>query len=358
MLTREIARLEGQFKTFDLDRTYSMQIGVPVTQYDSARQGYEIGFSEGSQIRMSDPVNYHTYMLAFRNAGDVNFLPIGDSTAARNFSQRNGFSTQDDMAGQAAIQIAFRLADAPPTLGGGQDTVRADILAARLISQTGAVLYDFGNTAAARSSPTRRADGVSNSPVLKAADTQDFRVGMTSAEAEALGTRGFNVKLGVQGASVLAFFNGLKVVAPTWARCGDLEFGFQDCMAKVQGGVRPPSFVDCVAVKVEADDSNPVQKVTAVASEQHLAFDPATLLGALRGKCGPPTYVRNEGSNLVWVGRDPANPDSPASQVLADVRQQGQDNARETVLVVIVTPYEDPHPKAPSAPTVSAAPKL
>jgi len=358
VLIREIARLEGQFKTFDLDRTYSMQIGVPVQQYDPARQGYEIGFNEGSQIGMSDPVNYHSYNLAFRNAGDVNFLPIGDSTAARNFSQRNGFSTQGDMAGQAAIQIAFRLADAPPTLGRGQDTVRADILAARLVSQTGSVLYDFGNTAAANSSPTRSADGVSNSPMLKAVDTQGFRVGMTSAEAEALGTRGFKVKLGQQGASVLAFFNGLKVATPTWARCGNLEFGFQDYMARAQGGAPPPIFVDCVAVKVEAGSGGTSQTVTAVSSEQHLASDPASLLAALRGKYGPPTYVRNNGSNLVWVGRDPAHPDAPASQIVADVSQQGQDGARETLLSVVVTSYEDPHPKAPPAPTVSAAPKL
>lgn len=360
VLTREISRIEGQFRTFDLDQAYSMRIGVQVMQYDAGRRGYQIGFGESSGIQMTDPVTYHTYRLAFRNAADVNFVQIGDPTAARNFSQQNGFDTQRDVAGQAALQIAFRLADAPPTLGSGGDTVRADILAARLVSQAGAVLYDFGNTSAANSSPTRSADGASDMPTLKAADTQGFRVGMMSAEAEALGSRGWQTKLGPQGSTTIALFNGLEQTSPRWAKCGTLEYGFPDPMAMFQGSLQAPKFTECVAVKLSAATApGAPQTVTEVSAQQHLSTsDVGPLLAALRGKYGPPTYVRNDGSNLVWIGRDPAHPDSPSVQVMADVQQNGQGTSRETTLTVAIQPYVDPRPKPPPAPPTSTAPKL
>ena len=361
VLTREIARLEGQFRTFDLDRVYSMRIGVPIKQFNPEQRGYSIGFGEGSQISLNDPVTYHGFRLAFRNAGDVNFVPMVDATAARNFAQQNGLDMHRESAGQGAIQIAFRLADAPPSLNGDGDTVRADILAARLVSRTSAVMYDFGNTAAASASPTRTADGVSADPMLKAVDTQGFRVGMTLEEAEALGSRGWKTKLNSQpGDTTVVFFNGMTVDRPAWVRCGTVEHGYQDPMAMMTGGQQTPPFADCVAVKLDsAIGPGAPRKLATIATEQRLATaDSAALLTALRTKYGVPTYVRNDGTNLVWIGRDPANPDTPAVQVMADVSQNGQGTERQTILLIEIQAYADPRPKPAPTPPAAAGPKL
>ena len=362
VLTREIARLESQFQTFDLDRVYSMRIGVPIKQFNPEQRGYSIGFSEGSQISLSDPVTYRTFRLAFRNASDVNFVPAADATAARNFAQKNGLDMQRESAGDGAIEIAFRLADAPPSLNGSGDTVRADILAARLVSQTGAVMYDFGNTTAATASPARSADGVGAMPMLKAVDTQGFRVGMTMEEVEALGSRGWKTRIATQpNDEKIVFFNGLTAERTNWVRCGTMERGYIDPRLLIGGGIpQMPPFADCVAVKLNTTIGALVPKTLAsLATEQRLATsDSAALLAALRTKYGVPTYVRNDGTNLVWIGRDPANPDSPAVQVMADVSLNGQGAARQTVLMIEIQAYADPRPKPAPAPPAAAGPKL
>ena len=118
--------MEGEFRTFDLDKVYSMRIGVPVLQYAPAKGGFPLGFGESSSIGLADPVTGHGYALAFRNAADVALVPFADPTSARDFSQRFGFNTQFDQAGTAVLEMAYRLVDAPPSVQ-GRDVLRADI---------------------------------------------------------------------------------------------------------------------------------------------------------------------------------------------------------------------------------------
>ena len=357
VLTREISRLEGAFHTFDLDRTYAMRIDVNVLQYDPQRGGFPLDFGPASQIQMNDPASFHSYALAFRNADDADVVAVGDATAARNLAQANRLDTQGTIAGRATLQMVFRLADAPPTLNNAPDTVRADILAARLLNGDGSVLHDFGSLASQGAATARAADGTPAVPVLKVADVQGFRIGMPMAEAEALGSRGWTTKLGPEGLATVLFFNGMKPATATWARCGGMEYGSPDPMALYAGVAATPQFTDCVGVRLDGNASpGSSHTVVAMASRQLLgSTSPATVLASLRGKFGSPTYVRNQGNNLVWLGRDPAHLDAPPVQVTADVRENPEAGVHGTVLTVTVEPYRDPHPKpVPQAASVAA----
>ena len=97
--------------------------------------------------------------------------------------------------------------------------------------------------------------------------------------------------------------------------------------------------------------------VTAVTTRQRLSGTSAeALLGAVKAKYGPPLYTRNDGTNLDWVGRDPANRDGAPVEIIADVRP---DNGGSSLLLTVwEKPYQDPRPK-PAAPAPAAlAPKL
>lgn len=188
VLAREITRLQQQFRTFDLARVYDVRLRTELRQYDTARGGYALGLGEDSFIPIRDPATSKDYGLEFRNTGDVNFIPVGDATAARTFAERSRLNTQGPLAGMVVLQMAFRLADAPPVVDqGGPLMVRADILAARVLnSSTGAVIYDFGLTPASRSPSGSSAERIAGGQAaLKAADVQGLRLGMAQAEAEA-----------------------------------------------------------------------------------------------------------------------------------------------------------------------------
>jgi len=349
VLTREIARIEGMFKSFDLDRMYVMRLDVPLRQYDGERQRYPIGFGESSQIGLSDPMTGHSYALAFRNADDLSFVRVSDGMAVRNFAQRFRFSTQGDSAG-AALEVAYRLMDAPPRLGGGADTVRADILAARLLTQNGQLIYNFGPTKAFAQGPARGADSVPGPTVLKAVDTQGFRVGVPFTEADGLGTRGWKVKVGGNEHDGTAqHYNGLAQPAAqppmAWATCGEIEFGVPDFAACSMGGGRIPAFADCAAVKTKPQPGG-ANAIVGVSTEQFLAgADLETLPMALRAKYEPPSYVRNNGTNLVWAGRDPVQVENAQVQVTADVQKIGQGTEARVQMTVDIRPYVDPTPK-------------
>ena len=356
VLDREIARLKEAFRTFDLDRVYSMRIGVAVDQYDPQRQGYPLDFGPSSIVPLTDPATFHEYALAFRNADAADFLAVGDAAAARSFAERNAFDMQGSQAGQGTLQLAFRLVDAPPTLDNAHDTVRADIVAARLLGQNGTVIHDFGILAPSRTAAEHGAGGL---PVLKTADVQGFHVGMSVTDAESLGGRGWATTLGPDGLNVIAFFNGLQSAKPTWARCGSLEYGLPDPQAFYVGAA-PPSYKDCIGVRLDGPATpGSSRQVDTIVSRQHLgAADPAKLLDALRAKYGLPVYVRNNGTDLVWLGHDPARPDASPLQVTADVHDEiTASGAHETVLDVSEKPYADPRPK-PVVQSAAAAAKL
>ena len=101
------------------------------------------------------------------------------------------------------------------------------------------------------------------------------------------------------------------------------------------------------------------RKVDTLVSRQHLgAADPGKLLEALRAKYGAPVYVRNNGTDLVWLGRDPTRPDASPLQITADVHGEITANgSHETVLDVGEKPYADPRPK-PVVQATAAAAKL
>ncbi len=310
-LDREIARLEGLFGTFDLDRVYQMRIGVPIQQYDADKGGYPVGFGDTSRIGLTDPVTYHALSLMFRNATDVATIPVPDATAARNLAQRNAFDTHSAQASQGVLQMSYRLVDAPPSLQ-GQDVLRADVLSARVLSQAGQVVHDFGSLAASAVAVSRNADGTSEQPVLKSADLQGFHVGMTAAEADALGTRGWKAVRGGAGSDEALYFNGLQAASPDYATCADVTFGFPDQQSYFTGAVGAPTYTDCVAVKFapgsRGSGDAAARRVVGVVTQQRLPGTATeSLATAVKVKYGTPLYTRNNGNgvNLAWVGRDP-----------------------------------------------------
>ena len=359
VLTREIARMEGEFRTFDLDKVYTMRIGVPVLQYDPAKGGFPLGFGDSSSIALSDPVTYHGYALAFRNAADMSFIPFADPSSARNFSQRYGFNTQNQQAGTAVLEMAYRLVDAPPSVQ-GRDVLRADILTARLVTQTGQPIHDFGATMASKTAVARNADGTTDLPVLKSVDVQGFHVGMPEAEADALASRGWKTKRGGAGLDMALFFNNLSAGSPDYAACGGVVFGSPDQAAYFAGISSLPTYSDCVAMTYEpgsGERHSDARASTALTAQQHLSGTSAkALLGAVKAKYGPPLYARNGGTNLDWVGRDPAHRESPPLEIIADVR--ADTGGGGYVLTVQEKPYQDPRPKPAASAPIATVPKL
>ena len=336
-----------------------MRIGVPLLQYAPAKGGFPLGFGESSSIGLADPVTGHGYALAFRNATDAGLVPFADPVSARNFAQRFGFNTQFDQAGTVVVEMAYRLVDAPPSVQ-GRDVLRADILTARLITQTGQPVYDFGATAASRSTVARNADGTSELPVLKSVDVQGFHLGMSEEEAEALAGRGWKTERGGAGFDMALFFNNLGAGSPDYAACADVVFGSPDQQAYFAGVSTLPTYSDCAALTFEPGSGQrhaDARLVTAVTTRQRLSgTSTEALLGAVKAKYGPPLYTRNDGTNLDWVGRDPANRDGAPVEIIADVRP---DNGGSSLLLTVQEkPYQDPRPK-PAAPAPAAtAPKL
>jgi hypothetical protein len=103
-------------------------------------------------------------------------------------------------------------------------------------------------------------------------------------------------------------------------------------------------------------------RVGQVAAQQFLAGgDAGTLRRALEEKYGKPTYVRGGGSDLMWVGRDPAKPDGEPVKIEALVGTEGgQAGGSRVVLQVSLAPYVDlqrPKPVA-AQPAVSGGPRL
>ena len=223
VIEREIARYQAAFQTLDLAKIYDVRLNVEIRQYDADRGGYTLPLSEDSFIRITNPATFKEYGLQFRNPGDVSIVPIADPTAARAFAAKSRLNMEGLLAGYGTLQIAFRLVEAPPALDTNEPPmVRADIISARLLNNSGAVIYDFGLTPAARSAASWSSTEVPGQPVLKAADVQGMRLGMTGAEAEAIAAKGWTTKRGSQQTGQKLWFNDLEVRQGNWAVCGDL----------------------------------------------------------------------------------------------------------------------------------------
>ena len=368
VLAREIARLQQQFQNVDLARVYTVRLRTELRQYDATHGGYVLGLSEDSFIPVNDPATFKNYGLQFRNPGDVNFIRIGDANAARAFAERSRLNTQSPLAGFVVLEMAFRLVNAPPMVDqGGPLMVRADVLSARVLnSSTGAVVYEFGLTPAASRSPSGAgAESVARGQAeLKAVDVQGLHLGMPQSEAEAIASHGWTTKRGAQQAGQVLWFNDLQARQDDWAVCGDLTNGTPPPM-ELMVGASPPPYRDCIGydfARVGASNGPYSDRLGQVASEQFLAVgDTATLRRALEDKYGNPTYVRNGGCDLVWVGRDPAKPDGEPVKIEATLRvENGQGAHNHIVLQVSMVPFVDPQRPQPvvGPPAVSGGPKL
>ena len=360
VLTREIARLEGQFASLDLSRTYVMRLGTQLRQYDGARGGYPLGLSPESFVPVNDPATYQQFGLQFRNSEEVAFLPVGDVTAARNFAQRYGLSTQYENAGDVVAEFAFRLAEAPPAVDGGTTIVRADIVAARVLTRTGQPMWDFGPTAAGRV-PALQAAAPGAQPMLKAADVQGVRVGMPMAEGTGIASRAYPTGQGGR------WFRNLKPDAASSSsnlgtdkqvRCGLDPLSLNDEMMRRQLGESTDTTVATASEACVGIDED--QKVTPGAAPMIARVTSGQLLEgttvevvrqALMEKYGSPTYTRGGGQVLRWIGRDPARVDGGLVSVTAriDTRREGG-----VLLGVEAVPYVDPNPR--SAPVPASAP--
>ena len=365
VLTREIARLEGQFASLDLNRTYLMRLGTQLRQYDGSRAGYPLGLSPESFVPVNDPATYQQFGLQFRNSEEVGFLPVGDVTAARNFAQRYGLSTQYENAGDVVAELVFRLAEAPPAVDGGTTIVRADIVAARVLTRNGQPMWDFGPTAAGRA-PAPQAAVPGAQPTLKAADVQGIRVGMPVAEGAGIASRAYTTGQGRR------WFRELKPNAASSSsnlgtnkevRCGLDPLSISDEMMRRQMGESTDATVSdaseaCVGIDAaERKDSGEPELIGRVTSGQRLGgASSEAVRQALMEKYGPPTYTRGGGQVLQWIGRDPARTDGGEVSVTAriDPRREGG-----VLLGVEATPYVDPNPRAAPMPvSAPSAPRL
>ena len=366
VLTREIARLEGQFAALDLSRVYGMRIGTAIRGYDGNRGGYAIPFDADSFLPMNDPSNYHAYALSFRNIDEVNFIPLSDTGAARNFAQRHAINTStgpDGNAANAIFEIAIRLAEAPPAVGSGRTPVRADILAARILNQAGQPIWDFGQTTAGRGpAPVTGAPGAG--PVLRAADIQGLRLGMPVAEATGIASRLYPTEQsrGVRGRR---HFRGMTQPVVENTRCG-LDAGRAvdytsnpaiAAAARLQDVNEPPLVNDaseaCIGydTPAAATGQGASDTVVRVTSGQRLSgVNPEAVRNALIEKYGPPTHNRSEGRLLQWIGRDPARPDG--GRVVVTARIDNRRTGGDLVLGVDVAPWPEPA----AGPTATPAP--
>lgn len=363
VLGREIARTQQQFENFDVGKTFSIRLRTDLRQYDTARSGYALGLSEESFITLHDLATFKDYSLHFRNISEANFIGVGDPNAARAFAQRTRLNMQGPLAGSVVLQMAFRLVEAPPLLdNGGPLVVRADVLAARVLdSSTGHVIFDFGLTQAANRSMSGAESGTQST--LKAAEVQGLHLGMSQTEADAIASRGWTTKRGSPQAGQELWFNGLQVRQDDWAVCGDLINGFPPPM-DFTAGVSPPSYKDCIGygfARVGAGNGAYSDRVGQVASEQFLAGgDAGTLRRALEEKYGKATYVRDGGSDLVWVGRDPSKPDGEPVKIEAKLGVETGPARNRVVLQILMTPYVDPRRPQPAVaqPSATGGPKL
>lgn len=368
VLAREIARLEGQFAALDLGRVYLMRVGTQLRQYDGQRGGYPISLNPEAYISISDPVTSRPFGLQFRNVEDIAVVPVGDTTAARNFAQRHGLNTQYEIAGDVVLELAIRLIEAPPAIASGITIVRADIAAARISTRNNQPMWDFGLTSAGRApAPTAAAPG--SMPILKAADIQGVRVGMPAAEAAGIASRAYpteryrsdqggrwyrNITPGADRGG----FNNTDI------RCGlDAVSAYDAAMSFAQGGSLsdiPVADVSEACFGYDAamgDGIVPRGMIARISSGQRLpgaTFE--VVRQALTEKYGTPTYTRQEGRTLQWIGRDPGRQDGSLVAITAriEARQGGG-----VVLGVDAAAYVDPiQRRAPVPASAPSAPRL
>ncbi len=371
VMAREMARLEGQFASLDLNRVYAMRINTQLHQYDSARRGYALGFTPDTFVPIGDPVTGRRYDLQFRNLDEVGFLPVGDAVAARNFAQSHAFNTQYDNAGLVILDFVIRFAEAPPEVSGGSTVIRADIVAGRIITPSGQPVWDFGRTAAgAVPAPAALVPGVL--PLLKAADIQGISVGMPAEEGAGIASRAYPTERwhNPQGGR---WFRAIDPGAePTGfvpnraqaVRCGlDPLSGYDASMrAQMDGRTGDDPVADasqaCLGYDVlAADGSATTGTITSVTSGQRL---PGATLDSVRQamveKYGSPTYTREGGRLLQWVGRDPLHPDAAPVSLIARL---GTERPGSVALGIKAQPYTAPgSSQATQSQAAPAAPHL
>lgn len=349
ILERELVRLRQEYDKFDLGRIYTARVNVPLGQYDMSRKGYPVEFSESSYLPYSDPVTYDQYGVAFGNRDNIAFIPMAPADAER-FASNFNLQTRFQQAGRAVLQLDFRLNNTPANIGSGPTMVHATIVSARLMTQTGRVMHDFGNF------QSQIQAAVPGPAVLKAADVQGFRVGMSAADADQLGVKGWETRLGTPAVGAVLFFNGLKASKNGYAVCASVFNGSQDSDERGEGK-GPPSFRDCAAYTLVRDGRAYGSTVETVVTQQALdGVDQQTLRRALDEKYGRTIHIRNEGDNRVWIGRDPIRSDDPDVQIEASI-QTPRGRSSSTLLTVTVKPYHDARSPQP-APAVPASPKL
>ena len=157
---------------------------------------------------------------------------------------------------------------------------------------------------------------------------------------EQITARGWTMKRGSQQDGQVLWFNDIQTRQGDWAVCGSITNSFPPLM-DLMVGASPPSYRDCVGysfARVGASNGPNGGRVGQVAAQQFLSGGEAsTLRRALEEKYGKPTYVRG-GSDLVWVGRDPAKPDGEPVKIEALTGTENGQAAVNRVVLQISTP--------------------
>ena len=347
VLTHLVRAYGAEFDSLSLSRAYSLTVNLTLQQFDAARGGYPIDFDEQHFIPIRDPAASTTYDITFSNIDSFDLIPMGNE-AAQDFAARFNLDTHSPYAGFVLFQIAFRLEDAPPATDANSTTIRAHILAARIVNATGQVLHSFPLDQAPASAETAGHPTISRPEPLKSASVEGLGLGMPHADALAVAHKAFT-GFSQESPSFDAYFDGARGgIVPT---CGHApparNWAASGGWGMAQENDKPGDFSDCLSFDVASN------AVSAIHSIQFLPDTTrAAVMHALTDKYGPPIYTARDSTqdDAKWIGRD-------GSGLIVEIDGTLISIAHVIELRVDAHPWADPHAKAVTPPTITA-PKL
>lgn len=342
-LDRARRRLRSEFEAFDLDRPYTLQFAARILDYDRGRGGIPLNVGAFRSAFAKDPTGQSGgFLIRFRNAEAIGVVPAADVGEARALLRTAGLDPDSGRPSYGLVEVTFALAGVlPKAVEVRENSLAAEVLAARVVSATGQLLHDFHRVSSVAAATARRRAGP---PVLKAAEVHGLRIGMTLDEAQAAALRGHGTQHGS------AFYAGL----PGGTQGGS---GFPECSSGVAATVRSsgvplspePSYAACVAFWTVGPGDRMAGRLTAATGVRFLpGADPEEVRRGLERSFGPP--IEEIGGRLIWIGLDPAaGARDGMVEIRAEFARVAQGGPKRTPGVVLAVSLER-HMPAPTSP--------
>lgn len=275
-LRAEVTRLQSALQAADPGREFSVRVNDHVSQYDHDRGEFTIQlFTEGTYLPLR--VFNEEYQLVFANAAGGRAIAMPRDTA-RAFDLRLNRTGR-----RVTSEVRFRVIGAGDPTGAvsGDRVIRAEILAARLLDDAGAVVHVPNFQPAAT---VAEAAPASFDPL--GVDVAGFRIGVRGKDLEATLTRLYG-----KADRTARTTSTPKGVAAT------IEVNSMGCMKLVGRRNNPTPGAVCVVAYVDEDD------VVRMVRVQRLFpwLDLNRFRQALVGKYGPVDASRGGyGMMLGW----------------------------------------------------------